>query len=81
MILAKRKREQKKTSCSVIMEEKIQRLKNAIEEADGIVLGAGAGLSASAGFDYSGARFLKYFQDFSRKIPFYRYVFRGILFF
>ncbi len=70
MILAKRKREQKKTSCSVIMEEKIQRLKNAIEEADGIVLGAGAGLSASAGFDYSGARFQKYFQDFSEKYHF-----------
>ena len=31
------------------------------------MIGAGAGLSASAGFDYSGARFTKYFSDFAEK--------------
>ena len=47
--------------------EKIDRLKSLIENADAIVIGAGAGLSASAGFDYSGERFEKYFADFHKK--------------
>ena len=34
-----------------------------IEGADAVVIGAGAGLSTSAGFTYSGARFEKYFAD------------------
>lgn len=42
----------------------IGRLKNEIETADAIVIGAGAGLSASAGFAYDGERFEKYFADF-----------------
>ena len=47
--------------------ENIQRLKKAIDEADAIVIGAGAGLSTSAGFTYSGERFEKYFSDFGEK--------------
>lgn len=35
-------------------EENISRLKNEIKHADAIVIGAGAGLSTSAGFVYSG---------------------------
>ncbi|MCD8011892.1 MAG: Sir2 silent information regulator family NAD-dependent deacetylase [Lachnospiraceae bacterium] len=42
-------------------------LKNEIETADAIVIGAGAGLSTSAGMSYSGERFEKYFSDFHRK--------------
>jgi NAD-dependent SIR2 family protein deacetylase len=42
-------------------------LKNAIEKADAILIGAGAGLSASAGFDYAGERFQKNFADFAEK--------------
>mgnify|MGYP001389456983 CR=1 FL=1 len=42
----------------------IDKLKNNIEAADAIMIGAGAGLSASAGFDYAGARFERYFADF-----------------
>ena len=42
----------------------IERLKEALEQADAVVIGAGAGLSASAGFTYSGERFEKYFRDF-----------------
>ena len=38
-------------------EENLQRLKNEIENADAIVIGAGAGLSTAAGFTYSGERF------------------------
>lgn len=47
--------------------DKLSRLKNKIAAADAIVIGAGAGLSTSAGFDYSGERFEKYFADFHKK--------------
>ena len=46
-------------------EEQIDRLKNEIRNADAIVIGAGAGLSTSAGFTYSGERFRKFFFDFA----------------
>ena len=48
----------------------IDRLKNEMETADAIVIGAGAGLSTSAGFTYSGARFQQYFSDFEAKYGF-----------
>ena len=48
----------------------IQRLKQVLHEADAIVIGAGAGLSTSAGFTYSGERFEKYFSDFGEKYGF-----------
>ena len=48
-------------------EEQLERLKNVLEEADAIVIGAGAGLSSSAGFTYSGERFDKYFFDFRER--------------
>ncbi len=47
--------------------DRIKRLKEEIETADAIVIGAGAGLSASAGMSYSGERFEKYFSDFKEK--------------
>lgn len=50
--------------------ENIERLKKAIDEADAIVIGAGAGLSTSAGFTYSGERFDKHFADFGSKYGF-----------
>ena len=43
---------------------KIEQLRGKIENTDTIVIGAGAGLSTSAGFTYSGERFQKYFNDF-----------------
>ena len=46
-------------------EEQIARLKKEIDTADAIVIGAGAGLSTSAGLTYSGERFDKYFFDFA----------------
>ena len=46
------------------MKEIIIQLKNALASADCILIGAGAGLSTAAGYDYAGARFLKYFSDF-----------------
>lgn len=48
-------------------EERIARLKQEIEMSDAIVIGAGAGLSASAGLTYSGERFERYFFDFAKK--------------
>lgn len=51
-------------------EENIQRLKQEIETADAIVIGAGAGLSTSAGFVYSGERFEKWFSDYAEKYGF-----------
>jgi NAD-dependent SIR2 family protein deacetylase len=48
----------------------IEKLKNAIENADAIVIGAGAGLSTSAGFVYTGSRFMEYFSDFAEKYGF-----------
>ena len=45
-------------------EENLARLKAEIDSSDAIVIGAGAGLSTSAGLTYSGERFQKYFFDF-----------------
>lgn len=44
--------------------KQIDRLKGALDTADAVVIGAGAGLSASAGLTYTGERFEKYFSDF-----------------
>ena len=49
----------------------IQRLKTALDEADAVIIGAGAGLSTSAGFTYNGERFHKYFADFETKYGFH----------
>ena len=49
----------------------IDRLKNEIEAADAIVIGAGAGLSTSAGFIYTGERFRNHFADFEEKYGFH----------
>lgn len=46
---------------------KIAKIKDALEQADGVLVGAGAGLSTSAGLTYSGKRFFKYFSDFHAK--------------
>ena len=42
-------------------------LREALNTADAVVVGAGAGLSASAGLTYSGERFRRYFGDFQAK--------------
>lgn len=45
----------------------IERLRAALDAAEAVVIGAGAGLSTSAGFTYSGERFERYFSDFAEK--------------
>lgn len=46
------------------------RLRAAVKEADTVIIGAGAGLSTSAGFTYSGERFQENFYDFAEKYHF-----------
>ncbi len=55
---------------TVSYSEQIDRLKNEIENANAIVVGAGAGMSTSAGFTYDGERFERYFADFREKYGF-----------
>jgi len=50
--------------------DSIKKLKKTLIAADGVIVGAGAGLSVSAGFTYSGERFYKYFSDFQEKYGF-----------
>ena len=50
-------------------EEQVRKLKEKIQNAEAIVLGAGSGLSTAAGLTYSGERFHKYFFDFAKKYP------------
>ena len=45
-------------------------LRQKLAEADAILIGAGAGLSAAAGFAYSGERFRRYFGDFAAQYHF-----------
>ena len=51
--------------------DSIRRLREALDAADAVVVGAGAGLSTSAGFAYSGDRFRRYFSDFEKKYGFH----------
>ena len=48
----------------------IERLRKALNEAEAIIIGAGSGLSTSAGYTYTGERFTKYFSDFAEKYGF-----------
>jgi NAD-dependent SIR2 family protein deacetylase len=48
----------------------LAQLKKSLDEADAVVIGAGAGLSTSAGFIYTGERFDHYFKDFSDRYHF-----------
>lgn len=50
--------------------EKIEKLKQEIKNSDYILIGAGAGLSTSAGFLYDGKRFEDNFKDYIKKYGF-----------
>ena len=47
--------------------EQIEQVRQALREADAVVIGAGSGLSTSAGLTYSGPRFQEHFGDFIQK--------------
>jgi NAD-dependent SIR2 family protein deacetylase len=55
---------------AILDQEKIRELARRLECSDAVVIGAGAGLSASAGMDYAGPRFQKHFADFIEKYHF-----------
>ena len=48
----------------------VNRLREALAQADAVLIGAGAGLSTAAGFVYSGRRFEEHFSDFEKKYGF-----------
>ena len=52
-------------------EQRVLELQEALKQADTILIGAGAGLSASAGFAYGGEQFHRYFADFEEKYGFH----------
>ncbi len=52
------------------IDQKLETLRLALGQADAVIIGGGAGLSASAGYIYTGERFLRYFQDFADKYGF-----------
>ena len=58
------------SSDAPIESEPVRQLREALDQADAVVIGAGAGLSTSAGFTYTGERFQRYFSDFSEKYGF-----------
>ena len=47
-------------------EEQLKRLRDALSSCPAVLIGAGAGLSTSAGLTYSGERFERYFSDFAK---------------
>ena len=49
----------------------MKEIKSILQNADSVLIGAGAGLSTSAGFTYNGPRFQKYFSDFEKKYSFH----------
>ncbi len=53
-----------------MISEKMKKLSEAIREADTIFIGAGSGLSTSAGYIYTGERFERHFSDFIIKYGF-----------
>lgn len=51
--------------------ENINKLKRALSEAYAVMIGAGAGLSTSAGFVYYGERFKRHFAEYEKKYGFH----------
>ena len=51
--------------------KEITELRKVLDNAEAVVIGAGAGLSTSAGFVYSGERFRDNFSDFEKKYGFH----------
>ena len=52
-------------------DKKIEKLKQLLDAADAVVIGAGAGLSTAAGLSYSGERFRTHFADFEARYGFH----------
>lgn len=52
------------------LSEKVNKIQELIKNADYILIGAGAGLSTSAGINYAGEEFKKEFAPFIKKYHF-----------
>ncbi len=52
-------------------DKNIQILKDRLNKADAVVIGAGSGLSTAAGYTYTGERFKRYFSDLEKKYDFH----------
>lgn len=63
--------EKRQKTADAVTANQIELLQEKLDTADAIVLGAGAGLSASAGFTYDGKRFDQNFADFAAKYGFH----------
>lgn len=62
----------KKTARRLLTREsKLEQLHNRLEQAEAVIIGAGAGLSVAAGFTYNGKRFYEHFQDFADRYQFH----------
>lgn len=59
------------TKSTELYSDNLERLKKSLAAADAVVIGAGAGLSASAGLTYAGERFQQHFADFEAKYGFH----------
>ena len=59
-----------RSSNALTASDNLRRLRKALDKADAVVIGAGAGLSTAAGFTYTGERFRRYFSDFAEKYGF-----------
>ena len=53
------------------IERNLERARDMLRQADAVMIGAGAGLSTAAGFEYSGPRFQEYFHDFEKEYGFH----------
>ena len=49
------------------LSERIKEIREAIKDAEYIIIGAGAGLSTAAGLEYGGQRFIDNFSDYISK--------------
>ena len=58
-------------SGSLPVDKQVKILRAWLSDADAVVIGAGAGLSAAAGFTYGGRRFKENFADFERAYGFH----------
>ena len=57
----------KTTTSTGPFSDNIRRLREALDRAEAVVVGAGSGLSTAAGFVYDGDRFYEHFSDFAAK--------------
>ena len=74
-MLAERRIKQTERTMDNTRGQSMKKLKSIWADTDTILIGAGAGLSTSAGFSYTGERFQRYFADFEQRYGF-RHVFR-----